>query len=174
MGWLSDLWKYGFTRTQRARSRGAERYAQALAAYEQELADLPAADARVAAEQVLASPRFISVFPWTVAAAPGPELAPTLTEFFRRIQRVEVPGGERRADAAELEPLDWAAGYLRLGADGEHAHIAVRAGDEAIYVLADDAPSDDRVESVFATVYHWVLWLERSEELLAESDPPAA
>jgi hypothetical protein len=87
---------------------------------------------------------------------------------------VEVPGGERRADAAGRVRLEWAPEYLRLGTDGEHTHFAIRRGDEAIYVLADDVPSDERVESVFATVHHWLLWLEHNEELLAEPDPPAA
>ena len=54
MGWLSDLWKYGFTAEQRARSRGAKRYVQAITAYEQELAGLPAPDARAQAERVVA------------------------------------------------------------------------------------------------------------------------
>ena len=172
--WLADLWKYGFTAAQRARSRDAERYAQALDVYGRALADLPAAEARVAAERVLASPRFIRTLPWQGPPAPHPELAPALGEFFRRVQRVEVPGGDQRADAAELEPFEWDAGYLRLGTDGEHTHLAVRPGDEAIYVLADDVPSAERVESVFVTVYHWVLWLERTGELMAERDPPTA
>jgi hypothetical protein len=174
MGWLSDLWKYGFTPTQRARSLDAERYAQALAAYEEELAALSAPDAHMAAERVLAKPRFIRVVRWGALPTRRPEFAPALRAFFERIQRVEVPRGEQRADVAEIEPLEWAPGYLRLGTDSEHTHLAIRPGDEAIYVLADDVPSADRVESVFATIYHWVLWLERNEELLADSEPPAA
>ena len=172
MGWLSDLWKYGFTPTQRACGRDAERFAHALAAYEQELAALSGPDARVAAESVLAKPRFIRVVRWSAPPTPRRELAPALRAFFGSVQRVE--GGEQELDAAEIERLEWAPGYLRLGTDSEHTHLAIRPGDEAIYVLADDVPSADRVESVFATVYHWVLWLERKGELLADSEPPAA
>ena len=174
MGWLSDLWKYGFTPEQRAASRAAELYVQAIGVYERELAALTAAEAQAAAEQVLAAPRFIRATPWHDAPRPQTELAPTLREFFHRIRRVEGSNGDRYADIAELEPLEWAPGYLRLGTDVEHTHVAIRPGDESIYVLADDVPSDERVESVFATVYHWILWLERKEELLAEPDPPEA
>jgi len=78
MGWLSDLWKYGLTSTQRARSRDAERHTRALAAYEQELAALPRADARVAAERILANPRFIRVVRWSTPPVPPPKLAPAL------------------------------------------------------------------------------------------------
>jgi hypothetical protein len=174
MDWLSDLWKYGFTAEQRAASRAAEHYVQALEAYERELALLTPAEARAAAERVLAAPRFVRVTPWQDAPPPLTELAPALREFFQRIRLVEAPESERYADIADLAPLEWAPGYLRLGTDLEHTHVAIRPDDESIYVLADDVPGDERVESTFATVYHWILWLERKEELLAEPGPPAA
>ena len=174
MGWLSDLWKHGFTAAQRARSRGVERYVQGLDAYERELAALSAAAARARAEHVLGAPRFIRVVPWESPPPPRPELAPELGAFFRRVRRVEALAGARHADAAELAPLEWDPQYLLLGPDGEHTHLAVRPGDEAVYELADDVPRDEAVEQTFATVYHWVLWLEHSEELPAEPDPPVA
>jgi hypothetical protein len=174
MDWLSDLWKYGFTARQRAASRDAERYSQALRAYEGELAALTPDEARAAAERLLAAPRFIRTTPWHDAPPPHTELAPVLREFFQHIRLVEVAEADRCADAAELPSLDWAPGYLWLGTAGEHTHVAIRPGDESIYILADDVPADERVESVFATVYHWILWLERSEELLGDPDPPTA
>src|SRR5574338_951299 len=137
MGWFSDLRKYGLTAAQRARSRAAERYAHALAAYEQELAALSAPDARMAAERVLDGPRFIRAIRWSAPPTLPAELAPGLHSVFSRVRRVEVPRGEQNADAAEIEPLDWAPGYLRLGTDSEHSHLAVRPGDESIYVLGD-------------------------------------
>jgi hypothetical protein len=173
MDWLSDLWKYGFTAKQRAASRDAERYSQALRAYEGELAALTPAEARAAAERVLAAPRFIRTTPWHDAPPPNTELAPVLREFLQRIRLVEVPDAERCANAADLSPLEWAPGYLCLGTAGEHSHVAIRPGDESIYILADDVPHNERVESVFATVYHWILWLERNEELLGEPGPSA-
>ena len=175
MGWLSDLLKYGFTAEQRAASRASERYVQTLEAYERELASLPQAEARAAAERVLASSRFVRAAPRHDAPPGHTELAPALREFFDRFHRLEVPEGELCADIAELPPLDWAPGYLCLGATGvEHTHLAIRPRDESIYILADDVPIPERVESTFATVYHWILWLERKEELLAEPDPPVA
>ena len=169
MGWLSDLWRYGFSSTAvRTRGRAVDRYLRALEAYERELAALPAADARAAAEQVLAAPRFLRVTRRQDPPALPPELAPTLREFFHVIQRVDVPGREEAADISDVRPVEWAPGYLYVGTDGEHTHLAVRAGDESVYVLTDDVPDDDRVESVFHTIYHWVLWLERKESLLAE------
>jgi hypothetical protein len=173
MGWLSDLWKYGITPEQRVRSHAAEHHVQAIGAYERELATLSAAEARTAAERVLVAPRFVRATPWD-DSPPHPELAPALREFFRRFRTVEVAEGEQCADIAELAPLEWAPGYLRLGTDGEHTHLAVRPGDECIYVLADDVGHEERVDATFATVYHWILWLERNEELLAAPDPPAA
>ena len=173
MGWLSELWKYGFTDEQRAASRAAERYVQALNAFEQEFATLTPSEARTAAERVLAAPRFVRVTPWQDAPPPNAELAPTLREFFQRIRLVEIPESERCADVSHLVPLEWAPEYLSLGSTGvEHTHLAIRPNDESIYILADDVPIDKRVESVFATVYHWLLWLERKEELLTEPDPP--
>jgi hypothetical protein len=175
MRWLSDLWKYGFTPQQRARTRGAERYAQAIRAYEKELVALSAAEARTGAERILAAPRFIRVVPPSRTPHPThPELAPALRAFFHTIQRIEVANGEAYADVAELTPLEWAPGFLRIGPDGEHTHLAVRPHDEAIYVLGDDVPEAERIFTVLATVYHWVLYMERREELLAEPDPPAA
>ena len=174
MGWLSDLWRYGFTAAQRARSRGAKRYAEAITAYEQELAGLPAPDARAQAERVIASPRFIRIVPWPAPRPARAELAPDVGAFFGVVQRVEVPDGETCADVADLAPLEWAPGFLRLGPDGEHTHLALRPGDEAIYVLGDDVPAEERVFTVLATIYHWLLYLERRAELLAEPNPPAA
>ena len=168
MGWLSDLWRYGFSTAQRRRGRAVERYLDALAAYERELAALPDTEARAEAERVLATPRFLRVTRWQSPPLPRVELAPSLSEFFRVMQRVEVPDREECADIAELGPLEWAPGYLYLGTDGEHTHLAVRPGDESIYVLTDDVPEEDRVESVFSSIYHWVLWLERKESMLAD------
>ena len=146
----------------------------ALEAYERELATLPAPEARAAAERVLAAPRFLRVTRWQGPPLPHPALAPMLAAFFQVIQRVDVPDREECADAAEIRPLEWAPGYLYLGSDGEHTHLAVREGDESIYVLTDDVPDDDQVETVFSTVYHWVLWLERKESLLAEFNQATA
>ena len=39
---------------------------------------------------------------------------------------------------------------------------------------ADDEPPERALDTVLPTVYHYVLWLERSEELLAEPDVPSA
>ena len=175
MDWLSDLLKYGVTAEQRAAGRHAERVSQALEAYERELAALTPDEARAAAERVLATSRFVRTTPWRDAPPPHTELAPVLREFFQRIRLVEVPEAGPCADAAELPPLESAPGYLCLGNTGvEHTDLAIRPGDESIYILADDVPIAERVESVFATVYHWILWLERSEELRGEPGPPAA
>jgi len=174
MDWLSDLWRFGFSTSERTRGRAVKRYLRALEAYERELAALPAPEARAAAERVLAAPRFLRVTRWQDPPPPRPELAPALGEFFQVIQRVEVPGREECADISELQPVEWAPEYLYLGTDGEHTHLGVRAGDESIYVLTDDVPDEDRVESVFGSIYHWVLWLERKESLLAEFNQSTA
>ena len=174
MGWLSDRWKYGFTAAQRARSHAAERYVEAITAYEKELGKLSAAEARLQAERVLMAPRLLRVVPWESPPPSRPQLAGSLDEFFRGIRCVEALRGMPRADAADLAPLGWAPGYLGLGPSEEHTHLAVRAGDESIYVIADDVPPEQRIDRVFATVYHWILWLERDQELLAEPDPPGA
>ena len=175
MSWLSDLLKYGFTAEQRAASRASERYVQTLEAYERELASLTQAEAQAAAERVLAGSRFVRATPRHDVPARHTELAPTLREFFERFSRLEVAKGGAHADIAELRPLDWAPGYLSLGATGvEHTHLAIRPRDESIYILADDVPIHQRTESTFPTIYHWILWLERTEELLAKPDPPTA
>ena len=174
MGWLSKLWKYGFTAQQRAQSRSAERYVQAIGAYEEEVNALSATEARARAERVLAAPRFIRVVRWPTAGPTRPDFAPVLGAFFHTIQRVEAPDGGSCADAAKLAPLDWAPGFMGLGPDDEHAHIAVRQHDEAIYVLGDDVAEAERIFMVLPTVYHWILYFERRAELLAEQDPPVA
>lgn len=174
MGWLSDVWKYGFTAAQRARGRRAERYVHAITTYEQGLAALSATEARAQAERVLAASQRLRVVPWRSTPPSRRELTASLGEFFRGVRCVEELSGMPSADAAELAPLAWAPGYWSLGPNDEHTHLAVRPGDESIYVLADDVSGDERVEQRFATVYHWVLWLQRDRDLLAAPDPPAA
>jgi len=177
MGWLADVWKHGLTPTQRALSRVVERYAAAVAAYERELATLPAAAAREHAGHVLAASPFVRGLAW--AGAPAPLLAAGLTagqlEFFRQFRRVEAaPTGEPYVDAQELAPYEWEPAYLRVGQDSEHAHLAVRPGDEVLYVVADDEPPERAPSQSFPTLYHWVLWLHRRGELMGESGVPTA
>lgn len=176
MGWLANLWRYGVTPAQRSSSRAAERYAAAISAYERELETLPAAAAREQAERVLTASPFVRGVAWR----DGPallvgDLAPAQREFFRRLRRVEaVRNGAPYVDAEELAPFAGYPGYLCLGQDDEHAYLAVRPGDEALYVVADDEPPERAPSHRFPTLHHWVLWVHRSEELLAEPDAPAA
>jgi hypothetical protein len=176
MGWLADLWRYGVTPAQRAASRDAERYAAGISAYERELDTLSAAAARQRAELVLTASPFVRGVAWRDGPVPlVGDLASGQQEFFRRLRRVEAARhGEPYVDAEELAPYAGHPGYLRLGQDDEHAYLAVRPGDEALYVIADDEPLERAPSHRFPTLHHWVLWLHRSEELLAEPGAPAA
>ena len=174
MDWLSELWRYGFSTSERTRGRAVKRYLRASTRTSGSSPHCP--------RPRPVRPRSACLPRRAFSASPGgrprprraPNSPPALGEFFHVIQRVEVPGREECADISELQPVEWAPEHLYLGIDGEHTHLAVRAGDESIYVLTDAVPDEDRVESVFGSIYHWVLWLERKESLLAEFNQSTA
>jgi hypothetical protein len=69
MRWFSDLWRYGFTAEQRHATRAAERYAEAIRAYERELAQIPLTEARARAEDMPAAATQVRVTPADQSAA---------------------------------------------------------------------------------------------------------
>lgn len=174
MGWLSDLWRYGFTAEQRRLSRAAEYYSRSIAAYEEELQRLPVDQAQRQAAQLLAAPSTIRLQRW-----PGPtttdvaRLTAHQQRVFGQSRRIEALQGEPYVDAAELAPYEWESSLLRIGRDSEHAYIVVRSGEETVYVVDETEDLDLAKAQRFPTLAHWVLWLNRSGELLAGRDDPA-
>jgi hypothetical protein len=175
MSWLSDLWRYGFTAEQRRRSRAAEHYVAAIAAYERGLAELPLAEARAEAERLLAEAKYFRVVPWEGAPEALPvDLAPSLRAVFARVRRVEAQRGEPYLDGADVGPYEWAPQYRQLGRDSEHAYVVVRPNEEMVYIFDETERPDPATAQRFNSVYHWLLWFHRSEQLLTEFAAPAA
>jgi hypothetical protein len=169
--WLRDLWKYGFTRSMRRQSRAAERYTNAILAFEAHVRTLPLAVARHDAAQALAATNLLDIrlavggLPATAAA-----LGPAYREFFASHGRVGSADGSSFVDVLAIDVFDWAPGFLVVGQDDEHRHVMARPGDDAVYLVADDVPVEEMIEAQFPSVHHWVLALLRSEELLAAQD----
>ena len=175
MSWLADLWRYGFTAKQRHASRAAERYAEAIRAYERELAQVPLTEARARAEGVLAAATQVRVTPADQSAAMQlGHLAPGQQDVFGRARRVQALNGEPYVDAAEVKPYEWDNRLVQLGLDSEHAYIVARPGEEAVFVVDETEELNLERAQRFPSLYHWILWLNRSSELLHELDEPAA
>jgi hypothetical protein len=161
MSWFADL------QATWAESRRTKRYMRELDALDAEIASMSLAQARASAVRVLAAPRFVKATKWSSRPKLHADLGPVLREFFTDIQVVEIPESEQCADVALLEPFDFVDGFLNLGSDGEHTHLAIKPGDDAIYIVADDT-EEDHVSDTYASVYHWIVYIERREGLLAE------
>ena len=170
MGWLSDLWKYGPTARIRAQSREAERYVEEILAYEKSLRTLGPAEAKSSAGQVLATSQYLRV---TKAEGASSEhvasLGRTYQEFFGQYGRVECSDGESYVDVAEIQLCPWATEYIRLGSNDEHTHVMARPDDDVVYVVADDVDAETMLESQFPTIFHWLLAMQRSDELLHDA-----
>lgn len=161
MGWFSDL------QAKWTERRLTATYMRDLDALETQVAAMPLSEVRAEARHILASPRHLRAGRWSGEPALHPELAPLLRAFFSEYQVVEIPDSEQCADVSQLEPFDFIEGYLNLGTDGEHTHLAIKPGDESIYIVADDT-DEDHVSDMYATVYHWIVFIERREQRLTE------
>jgi len=175
MSWLSDLWQYGFTAEQRRLSRAAERYSQSIAAYEQELEHLPLEEAQQQAARLLGAPTSIRVHTWNgPITADLASLTPHQHSILAEFRSIEARNGEPYVDAAELAPYRWDGSLVKIGVDSEHAYIVIRPGQETVYVVDETEDLDLVKAQQFRTLSHWVLWLNRSGELLSSRDEPAA
>jgi hypothetical protein len=175
MSWWSDLWRYGFTAEQRRLSRATEHYSRSLAAYEQELQRLASEEARQQAALLLSAPSMIRVHRWTGRiSADLASLTDHQQSIFGQVRRIEALNGEPYVDAAELGPYEGKPSLARIGLDSEHAYIVIRQGEEPVYVVDETEDLDLDQAQQFPTLSHWVLWLNRSGELLASRDEPAA
>lgn len=171
MGWWSDLWHYGFTAGQRRLSRAAEHYSRSIAAYEEELQRLSPEEAEQQAGQLLAAPSGIRVHRWTgPITADLAGLTAHQQSIFGHARRIEALSGEPYVDAAELGPYEWGASLTRIGMDSEHAYLVIRQGEETVYVVDETEDIDLTKAQQFRTLSHWVLWLNRSSELLSSRD----
>jgi len=174
MGWLSDIFTLGLTPQQRAKSRATASYVAALEDYERRLALLPVNVAEREAVPVLERSRFLRTeMPSGRVDAP-PSLHETLRASYVRFGRVESARGESYLDCGAARPLEWRPELIRLGQQYTHTHLVVSPGSERILVVADDEDVTASPESEYLSVWHWVLWLERNEQLLAESGAGAS
>ena len=70
---------------------------------------------------------------------------------------IELVYGDQRISRGDLGASTVQAGFIKVGRDMEFAEVAVRPGDEAIYVLA---PGEDPALEA-PTIYHWLVLLWR-------------
>lgn len=149
----------------------AERYCANIDQFERELATLPFEAARSRAEQLLARSTFLRTITWDSDPPVRTDLAPEVGSFVHRIRRIEAIENrdERYIDSSDISPFTWLPEYLCFGMDDEHIHVALRPNDETIYLLADDVSMKEALQSTLPTVYHWILYCDRSQELLSDN-----
>ena len=142
-----------------AQSRENE-FRQRLQEWEQQVRKLSAADAKAAAGTALADP---TLFRCLRAPADGDErldpLAPGLRAFFREFDRVEAIKTSTTLARALIAPSAVRSDYIQIGIDTEHREIGVKAGEEAVYALADDVPVEESEEERYASVYHYLAFV---------------
>lgn len=155
-------------------ARLAAGLAQALAAYGRELARMPIHEARERADPILRGEGLVRVVPATGSAPPSlARFGPSLQECFTRVRRISCLEGRSYADPAELAPCRVAPAYWRLGQVEAHAHLCARPGDERLLVLPDDVADPVAHAEEFPSIYHWLLYQQRAEELLRALAPRA-
>lgn len=125
---------------------------------------IPLAEARVEAEALLqnGSGFRYSTLP---AGKPAPGLSDDLQEFFAKHGEISVEEGEVWICGSEVKAYEYDKAFLRLGQDGEHTHVAVKANQPAVFVVADDVPRAEAVEEEFPSIYHYLLFVDRRGRL---------
>jgi hypothetical protein len=100
--------------------------------------------------------------------------APLLREFFQEYAHVSTSSGldhldRRHEPALEIIQGVWRESerFIKIGQDGEHGFVAAKSAGEAIYVFdGEGEPSDEEPnpESDYASIYHYILALDRWNE----------
>jgi hypothetical protein len=128
-----------------------------------EIRELSLEEAKAAAEAALSNPaRFDRVEAHTPSSANMSELAPELRSFFERYARVASQGAFiAELDSQQIRPSAILSGYIAIGIHVEHTELAIKPGEEGIWVLADDVPSEEALEDFFPSVYHYLLFVDR-------------
>jgi hypothetical protein len=127
-----------------------------------QISSLPLQDARATAEHALRDP---VRFECAEEAWDGGEielgLPPLVRQFFGQYLSVVSLSTSAELCRDGIAPVAADSKYLRIGADGEHTHLAVLPGEETVYVLADDVPAEEQVEDTFPSIYHYLAFLGR-------------
>lgn len=82
------------------------------------------------------------------------------THFVAKSVRCGLVLGSRFVKMSQALPEFITIGYLGL----PQTELAVKPGEEMVYVLAHNAPPDDRQEATFPSIYHCILYEERLQE----------
>jgi hypothetical protein len=83
-----------------------------------------------------------------------------LALLLRVFATIAMIRGDQRIGRDHLGPSEQREGFLRIGLDMNFAEVAVRAGDEAIYVLA---PGEEPALEA-PSIHHWLILLARLSE----------
>lgn len=128
-----------------------------------EIRALPLEEARSAAEAALSDPtKFQRAEKHPPSSTDISELALELRSFFERYARVASRGAcIAELDRQQIRASQILDGYITIGIHVEHTELAVKPGDETIWVLADDVPSEEAVEDDFPSIYHYLLFVDR-------------
>jgi hypothetical protein len=142
-----------------ARSRENE-FRQRLQQWERQVQKLSADDAKAAAEAALADP---TLFRCRRAPTDGDErldpLAPGLRAFFREFDEVEAIKTSTTLARVLIAPSAVRSDFIQIGIDDEHREVGVKAGEEAVYALADDVPVEESEEERYASIYHYLAFI---------------
>jgi hypothetical protein len=85
-------------------------------------------------------------------------MPPGLRRLFSRYRSIRSSVDELEMGLHLLSPSSVKADYSSLGYASEHTHLAVGPVGETVYVLADDVPEEEAVESVHASIYHYLVY----------------
>jgi hypothetical protein len=143
--------------------RLAERPRDTSASVLEEVRQIPLDEAVKQAELLLSDPaRFqCSESPLARDGAAASGLPRTARTFFERYDRVAslFSGTELARD--EIGPSTVAPGFTRVGNETEHTEVAVKTGEDTVYILADDVPTEIVIESTYPTLYHYIIAIDR-------------
>jgi len=123
-----------------------------------EIKALPLAEAKAAAERLLADPTLFAV---RKSPAGGDTdlsvLSPLLREFFSQFESVEAQRGDLRLDRRALRPSRLDSRYITLGSDIE-TEIAAMPGRDAVYQLDGFEPPVFESEPS-PSIYHYIVMM---------------
>lgn len=85
------------------------------------------------------------------------QLPPSVAKLFRDYSSIAATNGDQRISRDSVGPSEFRQGFLRIGYDMDSSEVAVRPGDEHLFVLTPNEEPEQEAPSVF----HWLVLLER-------------
>ncbi len=134
---------------------------------DREIAGLSIEEAKKSAELFLANLKSCIVKKSSTSYISS-NLVPILRDFFSEVE--EFQAGDEWLLRTELGPYEHDPTFIRLGQDGEHTHLCSKPGQDTVYIVADDVPKEQQIENSYPSVYHWLLSIQKRDQLFSESE----